>query len=70
MTETAKSKHDVDTIGDDLEILKTDFGALAKHVKSGAAFRKTLIRQVEKKPLSSLLVSLGVGFIISRILPL
>jgi len=70
MTESTKSKHDIDTIGDDLDALKSDFAALVKHVQSGPAFRKALTRQVEKKPLASLLITLGAGFIISRILPL
>jgi hypothetical protein len=69
MTESAKSKHDVDTIGDDLDALKSDFGALLKHVQSGKAFRKTLTHQVEKNPLTTLLIAVGVGFIISRVMP-
>jgi type IV secretory pathway VirD2 relaxase len=70
MTESTKNKRDIDTISDDLDALKSDFAELLKHVQSGPAFRKALTRQVEKKPLGSLLITLGVGFIISRILPL
>jgi len=69
MSEITKSKHDVDTIGDDLDALKSDFGALLKHVQSRKAFQKTLTQQVEKNPLTSLLIAVGIGFIISRILP-
>ena len=69
MTEITKSKHDVDTIGDDLDALKSDFAALVKHVQNGKAFRKTLTHQVEKNPLTTLLIAVGVGFIISRIMP-
>jgi hypothetical protein len=67
MTEAGTRKnnrghHDLDAISDDYQAVKSDFGALLKHIKSGA-----LTRQVGEKPLASLLVAFGVGFIVSRI---
>jgi len=81
-------KTDLETIRDDLDALKTDLGALLKHIKGGAVdgvgdqakrlygklsaqsgeSLEAFTRQVEEKPLASLLIAFGVGFIFARIL--
>ncbi|HUE18699.1 MAG TPA: hypothetical protein VMQ63_02915 [Stellaceae bacterium] len=75
---------DLDTVRDDVSSLKHDLAKLLDHVKSGTleglsgtvdgvsdeARRQAekLAKHVEEKPLSSVLIAFGIGFLSGRLL--
>jgi ElaB/YqjD/DUF883 family membrane-anchored ribosome-binding protein len=80
----AAQDSDFDTVRDDVSSLKRDFAQLLDHLKSGTleglsgtvdgvsdeARRQAekLAKHVEEKPLSSVLIAFGIGFLAGRIL--
>jgi ElaB/YqjD/DUF883 family membrane-anchored ribosome-binding protein len=80
----ATQDSDLDTLRDDIGSLKHDFAQLLDHLKSGTleglsgtvdgvsdeARRQAekLAKHVEEKPLSSVLIAFGIGFLSGRLL--
>ena len=57
---------DLASIADHLAALKKDFAAICADLDSEGA--RSVVREIEERPLTALLVAFAVGFVASRLL--
>ena len=63
---TSAPEPDLATIADDLAALKKDFAAICADLDSEGA--RSVVREIEERPLTALLVAFAVGFVASQLL--